>query len=175
MAVTGFSVQDGALFLNDRAVPTMTLLKALTSFLDFLRSLEQPVLVPNSICPRALLRCSLHGHFQQLGSSFLDTLRLSKMIIQGKRYNINNALDDVMTLQELYSCWNPDQWDVVQCSFEWPLQPLHSCPIQGSPSCCRSPSEKLIQVNNCTVLCLRVYYMAAVVNSKKSKTNIDYF
>ncbi|XP_030221846.1 uncharacterized protein LOC115550712 isoform X2 [Gadus morhua] len=83
--VTGFSVRDGALLLQGTAVPTVTLTEALTSFLDFLQSLEQPVLLAahgarrfdKPVLDRALLRCSLTRQFQQLGSRYLDTFLLS--------------------------------------------------------------------------------------------------
>ncbi|CAL8375727.1 unnamed protein product [Arctogadus glacialis] len=85
--VTGFSVRDGALLLQGRAVPTVTLTEALTSFLDFLQSLEQPVLLAahgarrfDKPVDRALIRCSLTRQFQQLGSRFLDTFLLSKAL-----------------------------------------------------------------------------------------------
>ncbi|CAL8359550.1 unnamed protein product [Lota lota] len=138
--VTGFSVRDGALFLHGVAMTTVTLHKALTSFISFLWSLEQPVLLAAHnarhfdvpILTRALLRCSLMEQFQQLGSSFLDTLPLSKALYPGlesykqenlvsrflrKPYNAHNALGDVTALQELYSCWNPDPRFVIQFSF----------------------------------------------------------
>ncbi|CAL8321542.1 unnamed protein product [Gadus morhua 'NCC'] len=83
--VTGFSVRDGALLLQGTAVPTVTLTEALTSFLDFLQSLEQPVLLAahsarrfdKPVLDRALLRCSLTRQFQQLGSRYFDTFLLS--------------------------------------------------------------------------------------------------
>ncbi|XP_030221845.1 uncharacterized protein LOC115550712 isoform X1 [Gadus morhua] len=86
--VTGFSVRDGALLLQGTAVPTVTLTEALTSFLDFLQSLEQPVLLAahgarrfdKPVLDRALLRCSLTRQFQQLGSRYLDTFLLSKAL-----------------------------------------------------------------------------------------------
>ncbi|CAL8375732.1 unnamed protein product [Arctogadus glacialis] len=147
---TGFSVRDGALLLQGRAVPTVTLTEALTSFLDFLQSLEQPVLLAahgarrfDKPVDRALIRCSLTRQFQQLGSRFLDTFLLSKALYQrirsysqvnlvryflGKNYNAHNALEDVRALQELYS-WDPSQGSLNRwalsgnCSFNMYTMP----------------------------------------------------
>jgi DNA polymerase III alpha subunit (gram-positive type) len=139
-AVNGFSVSDGALLLRGTAIPTATLTEALTSFLDFLRSLEQPVLLAahnagrfdKPVLDRAILRCSLARQFQQLGSRFLDTLPLSKTLYPrlgshslvnlsdhflGKRYNAHDALEDVTALQELYYCWNLNPRYVARWSF----------------------------------------------------------
>ena len=136
--VTGFSVRDGALLLQGTAVPTVTLTEALTSFLDFLQSLEQPVLLAahgarrfdKPVLDRALLRCSLTRQFQQLGSRYLDTFLLSKALYPridsysqvnlvrhflGKIYNAHNALEDVRALQELYSCWDPSEGTLNRC------------------------------------------------------------
>jgi hypothetical protein len=44
-AVTGFRVHNGKLFQNGRAMNTAILHEALASFLDFLWSLEKPVLL----------------------------------------------------------------------------------------------------------------------------------
>ena len=136
--VTGFSVRDGELLLQGTAVPTVTLTEALTSFLDFLQSLEQPVLLTahgarrfdKPVLDRALLKCSLTRQFQQLGSRYLDTFLLSKALYPrirsysqvnlvrhflGKTYNAHNALEDVRALQELYSCWDPSQGTLNRC------------------------------------------------------------
>ncbi|CAL8291328.1 unnamed protein product [Boreogadus saida] len=137
--VTGFSVRDGALLLQGTAVPTVTLTEALTSFLDFLQSLEQPVLLvahgarrfDQPVLDRALLKCSLTRQFQQLGSRYLDTFLLSKALYPsirsysqvnlvrhflGKIYNAHNALEDVRALQELYSCWDPSEGTLNRCT-----------------------------------------------------------
>ena len=139
-AVNGFSVSDGALLLRGTAIPTATLTEALTSFLDFLRSLEQPVLLAahnarrfdKPVLDRALLGCSLARQFQQLGSRFLDTLPLSRALHPGldshslvnlsgyflpRHYNAHDALEDVRALQELYNCWNPRQGTLDQFVF----------------------------------------------------------
>ncbi|CAL8321523.1 unnamed protein product [Gadus morhua 'NCC'] len=139
-AVNGFSVSDGALLLRGTAIPTATLTEALTSFLDFLRSLEQPVLLAahnarrfdKPVLDRALLGCSLARQFQQLGSRFLDTLPLSRALHPGfdshslvnlsgyflpRHYNAHDALEDVRALQELYNCWNPRQETLDQFVF----------------------------------------------------------
>ncbi|CAL8291350.1 unnamed protein product [Boreogadus saida] len=132
MEVNGFSVSDGALLLCGRAMPTVTLPEALTSFLGFLWSLEQPVLLAahnarhfaKPVLDRALLRCSLNWQFQQLGSRFLDTLPLSRALHPGldshslvnllgyflrRHYNAHDGFEDARALQDLYNCWNPRQ------------------------------------------------------------------
>ncbi|CAL8291352.1 unnamed protein product [Boreogadus saida] len=119
---------------------TIILHEALASFLDFLWSLEQPVLLAAHgarrfdipVLDRALFRCSLDEEFQQLGSSFLDTLPLSKALYPrlgshslvnlsdhflGIRYNAHDALEDVTALQELYYCWNLNPRYVARWSF----------------------------------------------------------
>ncbi|CAL8291334.1 unnamed protein product [Boreogadus saida] len=63
---------------------TAILHEALASFLDFLWSLEQPVLLAahgarcfdKPVLDRALLWCSFTKEFQELGSRILDTLHL---------------------------------------------------------------------------------------------------
>ncbi|CAL8280211.1 unnamed protein product [Gadus morhua 'NCC'] len=65
------------------AVTTVTLHKALTSFITFLQSLKLPVLLAADnaknklVLDRALFRCSLTDQSQQLGSRFLDTYLLT--------------------------------------------------------------------------------------------------
>ncbi|CAL8359546.1 unnamed protein product [Lota lota] len=138
--VTGFSVRDGALFRRGVAMTTVTLHEALTSFISFLSSFEQPVLLAAHnakrfdipVLNRALRGCSLTEQFQQLGSSFLDTFLLSKALYPminsysqvnmvryflGKKYNAHNALEDVTALQELYGYWNPGQGPLRRCVF----------------------------------------------------------
>ena len=137
-AAKGYQLQYGALFHNGIKVATVTLHKALASFISFLRSLKQPVLLAahdarrfdKPVLDRSLFRCSLTQQFQQLGVRFLDTLLLSKALYPGldsyeqgvlsypflgNRNNAYNALKNVTDLQELYGCWNPDQESVAQC------------------------------------------------------------
>ena len=139
-AVPGFRVHNDKLFQNGRAMNTAILHEALASFLDFLWSLEQPVLLAAHnarrfdipVLDKALFRCSLDEDFQQLGSRFLDTLPLSKTLYPrlgshslvnlsdqflGKRYNAHDALEDVTALQELYYCWNLNPRYVARWSF----------------------------------------------------------
>ncbi|KAK0140531.1 DNA polymerase III PolC-type [Merluccius polli] len=130
MQLTGFSVQNGALFQHYTAMPTVTLYEALTSFLTFLRSFRSPVVLAAHngkrfdvpILTRALWNCSLLDDFERLGTSYLDTLLLArdlfrlesysqKSLVQlflGKDYDAHNALGDVKALQDLYMCWNPN-------------------------------------------------------------------
>ena len=136
---TGFEDRNGKLFQNDIAMPTITLHKALGAFISFLQSFDQPVLLAahdakcfdKPVLDRALFRCSLTEQFKMLGSSFLDTLLLSKALYPGldsyeqgklsypflgKPDYSHNALIDVTALQELYRCWNPNRESVLQCA-----------------------------------------------------------
>ena len=136
---TGFKSRKGKLFQNKIAMPTITLHKALSTFISFLQSFDQPVVLAahnaqrfdKPVLDRALFRCSLTEQFNMLGSSFLDTLLLSKALYPGlnsyeqgklsypflgKPDNSHNALIDVTALQELYRCWNPNRESVLQCA-----------------------------------------------------------
>ena len=141
-AVTGFEVKNGKLIQDYLSVSkmTVTLHQALTSFIAFLRSLKQPVLlaahnaklIHRHKLEKELYRCALTDQFKQLGPRFLDTCQLSKALFPGlgsyKQNNLSypflgkiniahNALKNATALQELYSCWNPDQESVIQYSF----------------------------------------------------------
>ncbi|CAL8237669.1 unnamed protein product [Boreogadus saida] len=139
-AVTGFKVNDGKLLQDYNSVSTVTLHQALTSFIAFLRSLKQPVLlaahnarqIHRNKLEKVLYRCALTDQFKQLGPRYLDTCQLSKALFPGlgsyKQNNLSypflgktdiahNALMNARALQELYGRWNPDQESVIQCSF----------------------------------------------------------
>jgi DNA polymerase III epsilon subunit-like protein len=139
-AVTGFKVDNGMLFKDYNSVSTVTLHQALTSFIAFLRSLKQPVLlaahnaklIHRNKLEKALYRCALTDQFKQLGPRLLDTCQLSKALFPGlgsyKQNNLSypflgkidiakNPLRGVTALQGLYSCWNPAQESVTQGSF----------------------------------------------------------
>ncbi|XP_056455430.1 DNA polymerase III subunit epsilon-like [Gadus chalcogrammus] len=139
-AVTGFKVDNGRLFKDYQSVSTVTLHQALTSFIAFLRSLKQPMLlaahnaklIHRRKLEKELYRCALTDQFKQLGPRFLDTCQLSKALFPGlgsyKQNNLSypflgkidithNALKNATALQELYGCWNPDQESVIQYSF----------------------------------------------------------
>ncbi|CAL8375718.1 unnamed protein product [Arctogadus glacialis] len=140
-AVTGFKVENGTLIQDIHSYKTtVTLHQALTSFIAFLRSLKQPVLlaahnskrIHRNKLEKELYRCALTDQFKQLGSRYLDTCQLSKALFPGLgSYNQNNlsypflgkidiahnALKNATALQELYGCWNPDQESVIQYSF----------------------------------------------------------
>ncbi|CAL8370353.1 unnamed protein product [Boreogadus saida] len=85
-AFTGFEVED---YLSTYKT-TVTLHQALTSFIAFLRSLKQTVLLvvhnPKRIhrneLEKALYRCVLTNQFKQLGPRYLDTCQLSKALFR---------------------------------------------------------------------------------------------
>ncbi|XP_059916521.1 uncharacterized protein LOC132464249 [Gadus macrocephalus] len=141
-AVTGFQVMYGKLYQDNMSVSqkTFTLHQALTSFIAFLRSLKQPVLlaahnakyIHRRKLEKELYRCALTDQFKQLGPRFLDTCLLSKALFPGlgsyKQNNLSypflgkidiahNAFKNARALQELYGYWNPDEESVILCSF----------------------------------------------------------
>jgi len=139
-SITGFIVRDGALYVHGAAVPTVSLAAALSSFMVFLRSLPQPVLLAAHsgmrfdvpVLRRALRLTNLRDEFARLNSSSLDTFLLAKRLhpyqasfsqvnlvkhFLKKSYDAHNALGDVQALQELYCRWNPDSSHVKRCTF----------------------------------------------------------
>ncbi|KAM7002573.1 DNA polymerase III PolC-type-like [Tautogolabrus adspersus] len=135
--VTGFTVSDGVLFLKGQPVSTIPLVEALTSFIAFLRSFRQPVLLAAHsarrfdapVLMRVLRKMSLRQEFLQVVSGFLDTFLLSKNTYfglpsysqvnlvdhyLGKTYDAHNAVEDARMLQELYNEWSPKRRTVVR-------------------------------------------------------------
>ncbi|CAL8291332.1 unnamed protein product [Boreogadus saida] len=135
---TGFIAGKGKLFKDDKAVSTIPLHEALTSFYDFLRSFNRPILLAAHkaqdfalpILKNTLIRCYLAQQFHELGPSFLDIYLLSKALYPGldsyeqedllypflgKPNNNHNALENVTALQSMYRVWNPNQESVTQC------------------------------------------------------------
>ncbi|KAM3609233.1 uncharacterized protein V6R79_011577 [Siganus canaliculatus] len=138
--VTGFTVRDGSLFLRGAPVDTIPLIDLLTSFLTFLRSFHQPVLLAAHsvtrfdapVLTRVLRQYSLQQEFQQVVSGFLDTFLLSKNVYRGlgsysqqalvrhflgKTYDAHNAMEDAGALQELFNAWNPNKRTVSRFVF----------------------------------------------------------
>lgn len=130
--VTGFTVSNGSLFLRGAPVDTIPLVDMLTSFITFLRSFHQPVLLAAHsvmrfdapVLTRVLRQYSLQQEFQQVVSGFLDTFLLSKNVYHGlrsysqqalvhhflgKTYNAHNAMEDARALQELFNTWKPNK------------------------------------------------------------------
>ncbi|KAM4734673.1 DNA polymerase III PolC-type-like [Anableps anableps] len=139
--VTGFTVTPDGLFLHESPVETIPIVDLLTSFIDFLRSFRRPVVLAAHnarhfdapVLTRVLRQYSLHLQFQQVVSSFLDTLRLSKNLFQdlgkysqmylvnyflGRSYNAHNAEEDARMLQELYKVWRPNKAQVLASTFK---------------------------------------------------------
>ncbi|XP_051918171.1 DNA polymerase III subunit epsilon-like [Hippocampus zosterae] len=128
--ITGFSVANGVLFRHGVAMPTMPLQQALSSFLDFLSSLPEPVYLAAHnasrfdapVLDRVLKEFSLLQRFQRVVSNYLDTFLLSKRMFSnfysyslkymveyflGKTFDAHNALEDARMLQELFQKWRP--------------------------------------------------------------------
>ncbi len=126
--VTGLTVQQGELHLNGKPVPTKTCSQSLIGLMDFLRTIDKPILAGHNIkrfdvpvLTHSLQRCHLLAEFRQLVSGFLDTYGLAKASIPKddipeqkytqqalvsaflkKTYEAHNALADVTALEELY-------------------------------------------------------------------------
>lgn len=139
--VTGFTVRNAVLFLRGRPVDTIPLTEALTSFIEFLRSFGQPVLLAAHnarrfdmpVILRVLRRCSLKQKFQEVVHGFVDTFILSKQLFPKlssysqenmvrhflrRTYDAHNAMEDARMLQELYKAWHPTRWQVTGVTFE---------------------------------------------------------
>ncbi|XP_032379885.1 DNA polymerase III PolC-type isoform X2 [Etheostoma spectabile] len=138
--VTGFTVSNDRLFLRGAPVNTIPLVDALTSFIDFLRSFHQPVLLAAHnakrfdapVLNRVLRQLSLQHKFQQVVSGYVDTFLLSKNLNQGLRshsqeylvshflgrtYNAHNAVEDAKMLQALFNSWKPNNWHISRVTF----------------------------------------------------------
>ncbi|TDH09820.1 hypothetical protein EPR50_G00090820 [Perca flavescens] len=139
--LTGFTVYRGRLYLCGTLVRTVSLVRALKSFINFLSDFRGPVLLAAHnakrfdalILSRLLRRFSLWQRFQQVVSGFVDTLMLSRNLYprlgikysQGslvdyfleEYYDAHNALEDAKMLQKLFNFWEPDSWDVADVTF----------------------------------------------------------
>lgn len=138
--VTGLTVSNGRLFLRGRRLYTIPLIEALTSFIAFLRSFPNPVILAahNAECfdavvlLRVLEQNYLLQEMQPVLTGFLDTLLLGKRLFPGmisytqkslvhyflgENYNAHNAVDDARMLQELYYEWRPKFQDVWSSMF----------------------------------------------------------
>ncbi|KAM4618678.1 uncharacterized protein ACJ7VT_008023 [Polymixia lowei] len=142
--ITGFTVERGTLCLHGRPVSTVSLDQALASFIAFLRSVGNPVLLAAHngkrfdapVLARVLKACSLTRDFNSVVSGFLDTFLLCKKLFAPqltrysqvylvryflhKSYDAHNALEDAKVLQELYQKWDPDRSNVQWCTFKLP-------------------------------------------------------
>ncbi|KAL0967925.1 hypothetical protein UPYG_G00259910 [Umbra pygmaea] len=139
--VTGFRVQSHRLYHHRLPVLTNSLKEVLVSFIAFLNMLDRPVLVGHNIhrfdCPvlaRALDEFHLKAEFQLAVSGCLDTLPLARDVLKGHgipsfrqenlvqtlvgvSYKAHDALEDVRSLQSLYSALSPTPEQVVRHSF----------------------------------------------------------
>ncbi|XP_048411735.1 maternal protein exuperantia-1-like [Stegostoma tigrinum] len=153
--VTGIQVMDGILYLRGEPQITYSLQDTMTAFLKFLQSLDRPLLVGHNIWKfdgpiilGAWEELSMKDQFAECVTGFLDTLWLAKEVIPRtevssycqsdlvqsllkKSYEAHNAIEDVKSLQELYSFlkFTPEQkqksqFSVSQLESRISLQPL---------------------------------------------------
>uniref|UniRef100_A0A3B3VBG7 exodeoxyribonuclease III n=1 Tax=Poecilia latipinna TaxID=48699 RepID=A0A3B3VBG7_9TELE len=152
--VNGFTVQSGHLVLYESPVETIPIDDLLTSFIDFLRSFQRPVLLAAHnvkrfdapVLTRVMKKYDLYPQFQQVVSGFLDTFLLSKRLFLGmqsysqvslvkiflqRSYDAHNAEEDAKMLQELYKVWRPDQFTVLASTSETlsVLLPVHQLTV----------------------------------------------
>ncbi|GCC34945.1 hypothetical protein chiPu_0013422 [Chiloscyllium punctatum] len=140
--VTGIQVIDGILYLRGKSQTTCSLQDAMTAFLKFLQSLDRPLLIGHNIWRfdspvilRAWKRLSMKDQFAGCVTGFLDTLWLAKEVIPrsdvssyrqchlvqaiiGEDYEAHNAIEDVKSLQKLYTSleFTPEQRQKSQFS-----------------------------------------------------------
>ncbi|XP_067911721.1 protein PML-like isoform X2 [Heterodontus francisci] len=127
VTITGIQIMGGILYLRGQPQPTCSLQEAMTAFLQFLQSLDRPLLAGHNIWKfdgpiilRAWQEISIKNEFARCVTGFLDTLLLAQDIIPKsevksykqtelvqtflkKGYEAHNAIEDVKSLQELYS------------------------------------------------------------------------
>ncbi|KAF1386509.1 hypothetical protein PFLUV_G00095580 [Perca fluviatilis] len=138
--LTGFTVNRGQLCLHGTRVRTVSLFRALKSFINFLSDFRGPVLLAAHnakwfdalILSRLLRRFSLWHRFQQVVSGFVDTLILSenfyprlgkysqKFLVDyflEEYYDAHDALEDAKMLEKLFNFWEPSSWDVADVTF----------------------------------------------------------
>lgn len=133
--VTGFTLSNGQLYRNGEPLDTISLFKALNSFMNFLYSFRYPVILAAHnargfdapVLIRVLKRFSFWHKFQKVVSGFLDTLDLSRDLFPEldshslqnlvchflqKTYDAHNSLEDARMLEELFNKWKRDRWDI---------------------------------------------------------------
>lgn len=140
MKVTGFTVHDGRLFLRGIPLRTISLVDAVTSFIEFLRSFGNPVLLAAHnakrfdapVLTRVLQQLNIRQEFRQVVSGFVDTFLLSKNLFRDlprhsqeflvhyflkTTYDAHNAMQDATMLQKLFNFWLPNKWEVSRVTF----------------------------------------------------------
>ncbi|MGH0117400.1 UNVERIFIED_CONTAM: hypothetical protein FKN15_034587 [Acipenser sinensis] len=171
-AVIGFTVRRHKLYLHRRPVQTKTHRDCLMSFLAFLRALNQPLLAGHNIkrfdCPilaRVLEEFQLNEQFKLLVSGFLDTLILSKDLLQNtgiksfkqenlvkellkKSYPAHNALEDVKALQDLYSALRPTPAQITSHLFTLDHMESHMSlqPLVEGKAISKTTAQKLARL-----------------------------
>ncbi|XP_076863356.1 DNA polymerase III PolC-type [Brachyhypopomus gauderio] len=126
--VTGLTTCDQQLFLHGQSLDTIPVKEALISFISFLKTINNPLLVGHNcrrfdrpILLRILREFSLLDEFTGVVSGFIDTLPLSRemfllqkytqpFLVQHflqKAYEAHNATEDARALQDLFRVWQP--------------------------------------------------------------------
>ncbi|XP_072355133.1 protein PML-like [Scyliorhinus torazame] len=153
-AITGIQVMDGILYLRGEAQPTCSLQEAMTAFLQFLQSLDRPLLAGHNIWIRdcqilykAWGDLFVKDQFVRCVSGFLDTLWLSRDIVPRSMVRnfklkhlitgcvgelfLDGTLNYVRALQELYWVLSPTSGHIQKSWFSFSqlecrvtLQPL---------------------------------------------------
>ncbi|XP_031169682.1 uncharacterized protein LOC116060313 isoform X1 [Sander lucioperca] len=141
---TGFTVNNGRLYLRRRRVRTKPIIYALTFFIDYLSKFPGPVLLAAHnakkfdapVLSRLLQKFSLWQRFQQVVSGFVDTFMLSRKLYPchlnpgmkhslkslvyeflGESFDAYNALKNAMMLQKLFNFWRPSSFYVEEVTF----------------------------------------------------------
>ncbi|XP_067911511.1 protein PML-like isoform X3 [Heterodontus francisci] len=131
VTITGIQIMGGILYLRGEPQLTCSLQEAMTAFLQFLQSLDRPLLAGHNIWVRD---CQIiykvwgdlfmKDQFARCVTGFLDTIWLARDIVprsKVKNYKLKNlvaacvgelfatdgTLNNVKALQELYSVLNP--------------------------------------------------------------------
>ncbi|XP_078082929.1 protein PML-like isoform X2 [Mustelus asterias] len=153
-AISGIQVMDGVLYLRGEPQPTCSLQEAMAAFLQFLQSLDRPLLAGHNLWIRdcQIVYKAWGDHFMKdqfarCVSGFLDTLWLARDIVprsKVKNYKLKNlvtacvgelfldeTLNSVRALQQLYWNLNPTLGQIQRNRFSFSqlecrvtLQPL---------------------------------------------------
>ncbi|CAC5415505.1 unnamed protein product [Mytilus coruscus] len=146
--VTGITccLAKNKMYVHGKEVDTKSQYEALLDFIEFLKTIQNPILVGHNICnfdmailSNKLKEFNLFSSFCNVTSGFLDTLKLAKRIFPrnevdnykqstlilkyvGLEYNAHNATEDVQSLQHLFhqkmknNCKHIDLHGIYYCS-----------------------------------------------------------
>ncbi|XP_063438315.1 uncharacterized protein LOC134719240 [Mytilus trossulus] len=146
--VTGITccLAKNKMYVHGKEVDTKSQYESLLDFIEFLKTIPNPILVGHNICnfdmailSNKLKEFNLFSSFCNVTSGFLDTLKLAKRIFPrnevdnykqstlilkyvGMEYSAHNATEDVQSLQHLFhkkmknSCKHIDLHSIYYCS-----------------------------------------------------------